>query len=316
VVGHQGQDGRLLVQRLTERGDEIVGIARHECLAPANLLPSACRLDDRDSIFELVRRWQPHEIYYLAAHHGSSEQGPPLDLADDLLASVRVNVAGVVHFLEALRRHAPSTRLFYASTSLIFGSRPVQTPQDESTPTTPEEPYAISKCMGGIAVREYRSRHGVHASIGILYNHESHLRRPSFLSAKIVHAAVAAGRGATEPLLLGDLDARVDWGYAPDFVDAFLRILALDEPSDFIVATGQAHTVREFAATAYGHLGLDWRHFVREEPGILARHRGSRVGNPGRLQRMTGWRPTLDFEAMVRTLVDQARAAANQEPAS
>ncbi len=263
-------------------------------------------LDQPDTIARAVRAVRPDEIYYLAAHHSPSQATPVANLHGDLRAGHTTNVAGLLGFLEAVRLHAPRSRVFFASSSLVFGGSPVQQPQDESTPVAPDEPYGWQKALSAHACAEYRRRHRVHAAVGILYNHESELRAPQFLSAKIVHAAVRAGRGERGQLVLGDLDGAVDWGYAPDFVEAFTRILALEEPDDFVIATGTPHTVREFAALAFGHLGLDWQHHVTTDPALLARRPGARVGNSAKVRRATGWRPSVTFEQMVHLLVDQA----------
>jgi GDPmannose 4,6-dehydratase len=248
---------------------------------------------------------RPAEVYYLATGHSSS-QAAGGDLLEEYLASVQVNVLGVLHFLEAIRRHSPTTRLFFASSSLVFGNAPAQVPQDETTPTNPQEAYALAKLLASAVCRDYRRRHSVFASVGILFNHESSLRPLRYLSAKVVRAAVAASRGQPAELVVGDLDSVTDWGYAPDFVDAFTRILALPEPDDFVVATGIGHTVRDFLAAAFSAVGLDWTNYARVEPGLLARPRSGRIGNAAKLHQRTGWQPSLDFAAMVRTLVEQS----------
>ena len=307
VVGHQGQDGRLLTELLRGRGYDILGIGRAKLDAWGELPNVApCSLDQPQTVFEIVRKLRPHEIYYLAAHHASSQDRTTLDLHRDYQAGLTVNVTGLLHFLEAIRLYSAASRLFFASSSLIFGNDPRQTPQNDSTQVAPEEPYGLYKALAGEVCKDYRRQHGVFASVGILFNHESHLRSPQFLSMKIVRAAVAASRGATEPLVVGSLDATVDWGYAPDYVDAFTRILALEQPDNFVVATGVAHTVRDFAAAAFGRVNLDWTKHVVQNPSVLTRLRSGRVGDPSKLQRLSGWRPSLTFEEMVATLVDQA----------
>ena len=312
IVGHQGQDGRLLTELLISRGYGVLGVGRSsvETFGPI-IATNPCRLDDASSISGAVADLEPDEVYYLAAHHASSETRDSGDLRAEYLASVAVNVTGLLHFLEAIRNHSPRTRLFYASTSLIFGNQPVQSPQTETTPRAPEEAYAILKLLGGNACREYRERHGVFASVGILFNHESRWRSPKFLSRKIAKAAAAA-KAQGRPSLgitLGNLDATVDWGYAPDFVDAFTRILALDRPDDFIVATGIAHTVRDFAAAAFGCVGLDWRDHVAVDASLIAQPRTGRMGDAGKLRRLTAWAPSVTFDEMARLLVEQAEAA-------
>lgn len=306
IVGHQGQDGRHLSQRLRQRGDLILGIGRRSLDVDAGLPAiDACRLDHPESVRDTILAVQPDEIYYLAAHHTSSQGTSGMEVHDDYLSSISVNFLGLLHFLEAIRQHHPVCRLFFASSSLIFGNSPVETPQCETTPVMPEEPYSLCKKLAGEACRDYRNRYSIFASVGILFNHESIYRPPGFLSMRIIQGAVSARSGAAEKLVIGNLDATVDWGYAPDFVNAFQLILGLDQPDDFVIATGVPHTVRDFLAAAFGHLGLDWNDHVIQDPSVLARRRTGRVGNPARLERLTGWRPTLTFEQMVAVLVDQ-----------
>jgi len=304
IVGHKGQDGRLLNSLLQGRGYSVIGIGRSgvETFGPIDSVPP-CSLTEPESPATLVRCTQPDEIYYLAAHHGSSESRHREPLREWQLLNA-VNVDGLLLFLESIRLYAQSCRLFYASSSLIYGSHPAASPQTENTPCAPDEPYGASKAYAADICRDYRQRHGVFASVGILYNHESHLRRRDFLSMKLARGAIAASRGDDAHVAVGSLDATVDWGYAPDFVDAFTRILRVEYPADFVVATGAMHSVRDFADAAYSRVGLDWSRYVREDPSILERQRTGRVGDPTKLHRATGWLPSLSFEGMVHTLVD------------
>lgn len=311
VVGHRGQDGRLLVDLLSRRGVDVLGVGRTNVEAFGSLPAPPCRLDDPQSIAETIRIVQPHEIYYVAASHTSSQADEPLDVADEYAQHVAVNVNGPLAFLEAIRRQCPASRFFFASTSLIFGNSPRETPQNEETPACPEEAYAITKLLAGEACKDYR-RHGVFASVGVLYNHESSYRPPHYLSMKVLRAALAAKAGATEPLVVGDLDATVDWGYAPDFVDAFTRIAALDEPGDFLVATGEAHSVREFIDCAFAAVGLDWRSHIRVDRSLLVRSRSGRVGDASKLTHRTNWRPTLGFAGMVAELLREVEANSSE----
>ncbi|MHB8877667.1 MAG: GDP-mannose 4,6-dehydratase, partial [Myxococcaceae bacterium] len=306
IVGHLGQDGRLLTRLLQDRGYGLVGVGRSRTDAFGSVsFTGEVRLDQPATIARAVRELVPDEIYYLAAHHASSEAQPALELREELLTGQAVNFEGVVHFLEAVRLHAPAARLFFASSSLVFGTSPERQPQDESTVFAADEPYGWQKALASHACRQYRRRYGTYASVGILYNHESAFRPPQFLSMKIVRAAVLASRGSTDGLVLGDLDVSVDWGYSPDYVEAFTRILALEEPSDFVIATGEPHTVRELATVAFSHVGLDWQRYVTVDSSLLSRRAATRVGDSSKLRRATGWRPSLSFEQMVRLLVDQ-----------
>lgn len=271
-------------------------------------LPTA-RLDDAGSVARLVRAVEPTQVYYVAAHHRSSEQrgdgAGPADIAPDLLANLVVNQQGPIHFLDALLRHAPNSRFFFASSSLIFGRRTAAERQDESTAPTPVCQYGVAKLATQLACRRYREEAGFFASVGILYNHESELRGPGFLTRRIVDAALRIRAGSEEKLVLGSLDAMADWGYAGDFVDAFRRILDLESPGEFIVATGVAHTVRHYVQAAFDCLGLDWSRHVVVDPSRLQREISTRIGNADKLTRQTGWKPSISFEEMVRRIVDR-----------
>jgi len=181
--------------------------------------------------------------------------------------------------------------------------------QDENTPLSPKGFYAITKAQGMLLCKEYREDFGVYASVGILYNHESCLRNPKFLSQKIVQSAIRIAAGSSEKLIVGDLAARVDWGYAADFVDAFQRIVKLDGSGEFIIATGSAHTVKKFVEIAFNHFDLNWREHVVEDNSILMRKPPVKIGNSAKLQAKTGWRNTLQFEAFVLQLISDTQAA-------
>ncbi len=316
IVGHQGQDGTLLRENLEGRGYTVLGFGRTSVYTSDGWRPGMRpNLADACSLHTLMREFRPDEVYYLAAYHTSSQgnHAEPLDQA--FLCAQETHVTGLLNVLCAIQAEAPRARLFYASSSLVFSGEhgPVQ---DETTPLTPQGFYGITKAQGGWLCREFREKHGVFASVGILYNHESPLRAPQFLSQKIVQAAVRIAAGSDEKLVLGNLSAKVDWGFAPDFVEAFRLVLAATEPTDFIVATGQAHTVEELVATAFGHLGLDWRPHVQENSQILTRRQPEKIGNPSKLERLTGWRRCVSFEEMIRKMVEAAQTSLRQKQSS
>lgn len=295
IVGAYGQDGRLLGELLERAGQPLVRLGRGD----VDLL-------DRTQIEALVRRHQPREIYYLAAHHHAAED--PLGDDDAVLfrTSLEVNVTGLVHFLEAIRSCAPHTRLVYAASSHIFGRSELPM-QNEQTPFQPICIYGITKTAGVHCCRYYRQTHGLFAASGILYNHESPYRSPAFVSQKIIRGALAIAAGEQDHLVLGDLTARIDWGYAPDFVDALRRILALPAADDIIVATGESHSVQEFVEIAFAATGLDWRRHVRENAGQLTKQRRTLTGDASRLRAATGWQPSVSFPQMVQLLLDARR---------
>jgi GDPmannose 4,6-dehydratase len=308
IVGSGGQDGRILFEQRARDcavlGLDVGTVTQHRLaeVAPAEPVD----LQDRRQVALLLERIVPDEVYYLAAHHHSAEEHP--DEAADLRACFDVHVIGLVHVLEGLRAHAPEGRLFYAGSSQMFG-RPPSAPQDEATPFAPRNPYAITKVAAAHTCALYRERHGLHASLGILYNHESPLRGPRFVTSRIVRGARDAGRIPGFKLILGSLSAVVDWGYAPDYIDAMVRIVAEAAPDDYVIASGEPHTVRDFVEIAFDHVGLDWKAYVEEDPRLVGPATAGHpplVGNATKLRQRTGWRPTMGFERLVRALVDAA----------
>jgi GDPmannose 4,6-dehydratase len=305
IIGAGGQDGRLLARLLRERDYAARGWIRRELAAPA---PCECVQVDlsQPAVVEAeLRRSPPDEIYYLAAFHHATEDVIELSAAELLRCSFDVHVLGLLNVLQAMEECAPRARLFYAASSHVFGP-PASEWQHEETPLRPNSAYGISKAAGLQCCQLYRQEKGIFAAAGILFNHESPLRKPSFLSQKIVRGA---GRAKSDPafrLVLGDLEARVDWGHAPDYVDAMVRILQLPEASDFVVATGEMHTVREFAQAAFGALGLDWRRHVMTDTGLLNKISHPLRGDSSKLRSATGWAPTIGFLEMVTRLVHDA----------
>ena len=307
IVGASGQDGTLLSELLTQRGVPHLDLSRQGIRDPSGKMLAPVHLMNFGDIAKLVKTYEPSHVFYLAAHHHSSQDAFEGGQAELWSASFDVQVMGLVHFLEALRLHAPTARLFYASSSHVFGSA-APVPQTEETPLAPENVYAIAKVAGMQACRHYRAGSGPFASVGILYNHESILRQEKFLSKKIILGALAIREGRQQQLVLGDLAAEADWGYAPDYVDAMVRILELPQPGDFIIATGQLHTVREFVDIVFDELGLEAAKYVVEDPTLVRRRSGRLVGDSRRLRMATGWKPSLSFEEMARTLTRQLQA--------
>ena len=306
IVGDRGQDGTLLRASLERQGIEVVGVSRDRLLMPLShgtSLVGEFSVANTEQVSNLVAQVHPSEIYYLAAHHVSSEQNGADTSPNEYEAYHRTHVFGLLNFLWAIRNHSPQSRLFYAASSLVFnGSQgPIQ---NEETPFTPVGFYGLTKTQGLLICREFRERHGVFASGGILYNHESALRPKNFLSKKIISSAHHISLGLQQNLLLGNLSAETDWGYAPDYVEAFQLILKVSTAADFVVATGESHSVAEFAKMAFKCFGLDSERFVRENPSVLNRHVPRKIGNCTKLKVSTGWAPTLTFSDMVCTLVN------------
>lgn len=291
IVGSGGQDGQLLTEKLHGIGYQVVGLKR-----------DSINIMNPMEVTNLVSDIQPNEIYFLAAHHHSSEEACESE-GELFRQSFNINTVAVVNFLDAITIHSPASRFFYASSSHIFPPAGNEM-QAEDTAPRPESAYAITKVSGMLVCQHYRDTKGVFASVGILYNHESPLRARRFISRKIASAAAKIAREGSGSLTLGNLETNVDWGYAPDYVDAMHRILQLPEPADYVVATGEPHSIREFVEIAFDHLGLDYSRYVKTDPQILARNSLVRVGDSSRLRNDTGWAPTICFAEMVRRLVD------------
>jgi GDPmannose 4,6-dehydratase len=303
VTGIGGQDGSYLAELLLERDYEVVGIVRDAQRHYPNLADVRDRIDlveadllDHDELVELLRDRAPREIYNLASPSFVPRSWDyPVETAE--FAAV-----GVTSLLEAVRGVDESIRVYQASSSEIFGE-PSEVPQTESTPFAPVTPYGVAKSYGHFIVGSYRRRYGIHASCGILYNHESPRRPQNFLPSKVAHAAARR-----EHVSLGDLDAQRDWGYAKDYVEAMWRIVQQEEPGDYVVATGELHSVAELAEIAYEHVGLDWREQVGVDEslkrGQAELHR--LVGDASKARERLGWSPSVSFEQLVQLLVDAA----------
>ena len=255
------------------------------------------------AVRQLVERLGPGEVYFLAAFHNSAED-PALDDGELVRRSFEINTLALNNFLHAIAATSGETRLFYAASSHIFGN-PGTDAQDENTPLNPVDPYGISKTAAVHLCRYYRRERKVFCSVGILYNHESPRRAAAFVSRKVVKAAVGISRHLQDRLVLGNLDAKVDWGFAPDYADAMWRILQLPEADDFVIASGETHSVRELVQTAFEAVGLDWTKHVEVVPGVARKRYGNTLqGNNSKLESRTGWRPSMSFPAMIQHMVE------------
>jgi len=306
IVGVSGQDGTLLANLLKARGIEYLGLNRQGLLSSDGSSNSPGKLTDGEFISDVVRSFLPTHVYYLAAHHHSSEETGLSRETNLWKTSLETQVLGLTNVLEALRLHAGDARLFYAASSHIFGS-PKESPQNEETFLAPESVYGVTKVMGMQTCEYHHRKHQLFASTGILYNHESTYRHKKFLSQKIIQTALAIKAGRAEKLFLGSLSSRVDWGYAPDYVEAMIRILEMPEAGRYVIATGESHTVQEFVQVVFEQLGLDYREWVKEDPSIIRPQQSWFVGDSGKLRRKTGWAPSLSFAEMVRRLVIETR---------
>jgi GDPmannose 4,6-dehydratase len=292
ITGAAGQDGTYLSELLAARGYVVSGVGRGD----VDVL-------DQHALADLLREHEPQEIYNLA-----SPSFVPRSW-DSPVETAEFAAVGVTSLLEAVRAVDPSIRVYQASSSEIFGE-PLEIPQTETTPLSPVTPYGVAKAYGHFIVRSYRRRYGLHASCGILYNHESPRRPVDFLPSKVAHAAAAISLGREHELVLGDLDAQRDWGFAGDYVEAMWLMLQQDAPDDYVIASGELHSVRELVDLAFSHVGLDWREHVRVDDALK---RGTAelhhlVGDFSKARERLGWEPRVRFDELVPLLVDAARA--------
>jgi GDPmannose 4,6-dehydratase len=316
ITGVAGQDGSYLAELLLEQGYEVHGVMRRTSTINTWRLDGIYHdphdpgspfflhygdVTDSTVMNNLLRRIQPDEVYHLAAQsHVQVSFEMPEYTAD-------VTGTGTIKLLEAIRQVSDTSgkaiKFYQASSSEMFGSTPP--PQNEDTPFHPRSPYGAAKVFAYWATVNYRESYGMFATNGILFNHESPRRGETFVTRKISRAVARIVQGKQQALYLGNLDARRDWGFAGDYVDAMWRMLQADEPDDFVIATGEAHTVREFCELAFGHVGLDWERYVKVDPRYF---RPAEVdyllGDPAKATRVLGWKPQVSFPELVRRMVD------------
>jgi GDPmannose 4,6-dehydratase len=306
ITGIGGQDGSYLAELLLAQGYAVAGVVKPGAEPYPNLAAVRDRIDlieadllDARSLEAALEAARPEEVYNLAAPSfvPASWERP--------VTTAEFAAVGATSLLEAIRAVDPSIRFYQASSSEIFGE-PRESPQTEETPLDPVTPYGVAKAYAHFIVHSYRRRYGLFACSGILYNHESPRRPLEFLPRKVAHGAAAISLGLENELVLGDLDARRDWGYAGDYVRAMWLMLSQDEPGDYVVASGASHSVREFVQCAFAHVGLDWQEHVRIDPalqrGPAELHR--LVGDSSRARQRLGWEPQVGFEQLAHLLVD------------
>jgi GDPmannose 4,6-dehydratase len=325
ITGITGQDGSFLTELLLEKGYEVYGIIRrsssfntdridhlyqdpHEQDARLRLLYGD--LNDSSSLNTILRHTQPDEIYNLGAQ---SHVRVSFDVPE---YTAEVTGVGTVRILEAIREAGIRPKFYQASSSELFG-KVVETPQTEKTPFYPRSPYACAKAYAYWITVNYRESYELFACNGILFNHESERRGETFVSRKITRAATRIKLGLQDKLYMGNLDARRDWGYARDYVEAMWLMLQADAPDDYVVATGETHSVREFLDEAFGYLNLDWQQYVEIDPRY---YRPAEVdlllGDATKARTSLGWEPKVDFKQLVRLMVDHDLALAQQESAA
>ncbi len=316
ITGAAGQDGSYLAELLVAKGYTVDGIVASD---PQGERPTLAAVRDRitlhdtdlsnaAAVSEMIARLRPDEVYNLAAPSvvGASWGNPP--------ATVGLMVGSVVNLLDAMATHTPEARYFQAASSEIFRGTGTS-PQNENTRPAPTSPYGVAKLAGHNLVAAYREHHGLHASSGILYKHESPRRPIDFVPAKIVNGAVQIKLGKQSELVLGDLTAKRDWSFAGDFVAAMWQMLQQDQPGDYVLASGVQHTVSDLVNTAFGIVGLDPADYVRSDPNLVRKHdEADLVGDPSRIAERVGWRASTGFEELVQIMGDgfMAKAEAGQ----
>ena len=305
ITGITGQDGSYLAELLLDKGYEVHGMVRRastekferiEHLRDRITLHQGDLLDHR-SLVDALRASNPDEVYNLAAMSFVAVSWIQPTLTAEFTG------VGVTRLLEAVREVCPETRFYQASSSEMFG-KVRETPQTESTPFYPRSPYGVAKAYGHHITVNYRESYDLFAASGILFNHESPRRGLEFVTRKITWHAAAIKHGKVNELALGNLDARRDWGYAKDYVDAMWRMLQHDEPGDYVIATGETNTVRRCVEVAFDEAGLDWEQYVRLDPQFLRPAEVDLlVGDPSKAKRDLDWEPTTNFEQLIRLMV-------------
>ena len=322
ITGITGQDGSYLSEYLLELGYEVHGIVRRVAMEqPAHRLGrlkgvldrikiQPASLESYPSIFHIFSREQFDECYHLAAQSFVAES-----FADGF-STMATNINGTHYTLAAIRELQPNCKFYFAGSSEMFG-KVRETPQRECTPFHPRSPYGISKCAGFQLTMNYREAYGMFCCNGILFNHESPRRGLEFVTRKITEGVARIEAGLATELRLGNLEARRDWGHAKDYVRAMHLMLQQPDPDDYVVSTGETHSVREFCELAFSEVGLDYREFVRADPTV---YRPAEVdlliGDSSKARSVLSWRPTVDFNGLVREMVqsDVAALAASAVP--
>src|SRR3954470_5316812 len=297
ITGITGQDGSYLAELLLEQGYEVIGLLRRPStvnferishIQDRLTLVSGDLLDEM-SLVSALREHRPTEVYNLAA-----QSFVPTSWTQPVFTG-EVTALGVTRLLDAIRVADPDIRFYQASSSEMFG-KVREVPQRETTPFYPRSPYGVAKVYGHWITINYRESYGLHASSGILFNHESPRRGLEFVTRKIAHAAARIKLGLTETLPMGTLDAQRDWGFAGDYVRAMWLMLQQDAPDDYVIATGETHSVRELIEVAFGHAGLDWKkHVTLDQRFLRPAEVDLLIGTPEKAKTKLGWTPTVDF---------------------
>jgi GDPmannose 4,6-dehydratase len=306
ITGITGQDGSYLAELLLEKGYKVVGLVRRSSTInferighiQDQLTIASGDLLDQTSLMRVIDEHRPDELYNLAAQSfvQTSWKQP--------VFTGEVTALGVTRVLDAIRAVDPNIRFYQASSSEMFG-KVREVPQKESTPFYPRSPYGVAKVYGHWITINYRESYELHATSGILFNHESPRRGLEFVTRKVTDGAVRIKLGMAQQLALGNLDARRDWGYAGDYVHAMWLMLQSDSPDDYVISTGETHSVQELVETAFSYLDLDWKEYVVQDPRFMRPAEVDLlVGDASKARRRLGWEPTVPFDELIRMMVD------------
>lgn len=306
ITGITGQDGSYLAELLLAKGYQVFGVVRRtshhsyerieHLLDRIEILPAD--LLDQHSLTVVMKDTEPDEVYNLAA-----QSYVPTSWSQPVLTG-EFTALGVTRILEAIRLAWPKARFYQASSSEMFG-RAVETPQRESTPFYPRSPYGVAKCYGHWITVNYRESYNLFAVSGILFNHESPRRGIEFVTRKVTHGVARIKAGLATELSLGNLDARRDWGFAGDYVEAMWRMLQQPEPRDYVIGTGETHSVESLVETAFSHAGLEWKRYVKLDPRFIRPAEvDTLLADPSLARTRLGWTPTVKFDQLVRMMVD------------
>jgi len=299
ISGISGQDGSYLAESLSKKGYEVIGLERRVVNRPKSKFKILeCDIRDYSRLVQIIQL-KPDEFYHLAAQ---SDVGRSFK---DPFETFQTNIIGTLNVLEAIRKFSPKTKLYFAGSSEQFGK--VQTePQNEKTPFYPRSPYGVSKVTGFHLVRNYRESYNLFACSGILFNHESPRRGKEFVTRKITRAVAKIKLGLQKKLKLGNLDAKRDWGYSKDYVEAMWLMLQQDTPDDYVVATNETHSVREFCDLAFKHVDLDYKDYVKIKSEFFRPCEvNTLTGDYSKAKDKLGWEPKIKFGELVKLMVDE-----------
>lgn len=308
ITGIAGQDGSYLAEFLLSKGYEVHGLDSRDfekekdafwrlASVEKQIIFHSSDISDYDEVQKIVEETKPSEIYHLATKH---------DLPNSLenyLAIRAINLDSTYFFLSAIKKINPAAKFFFASSSKVFGN-PKISPQNEETPINPNSLYGTSKAAASALIKMYREKEGIFACTGVLYNHESPRRDPEFLPKKISKGVADIKNGTLKKIKLGDLGAKRDWSFAGDFVEVMWLILQAKEPGDYVLGSGETHSVKDFLNTAFGFAGLDWKQYVEIDAGLVRSEEAELRADIKKVKEVLGWQPKVKFEELVKMMVE------------